>query len=346
MSNQRRTLGKGSQQLRRSQGQIVVARALWYAKAGQAELRMEHLPPPAPGEVRVATEYSAISRGTERLVALGEVPKSEWEHMRAPLQVGDFSFPLKYGYSAAGTVTAGPDALLGRRVFALHPHQDCFQVAESFLHPLPDAIPSRRAVLAANMETALNAHWDAGTVPGDRVLVVGAGVVGLLVAYLARRIAGTEVTVTDVDPARARYAEALGVKFADRGDLTNDHRIVFHTSATGSGLETAINAAAFEGNIIELSWYGISAVTLHLGGAFHSRRLRVISSQVGHVAPAQRGQVKARERLERAITMLDDPALDVLVAEEIAFSDLPNALPRIWTSAAIPPVVTYRNQAQ
>jgi 2-desacetyl-2-hydroxyethyl bacteriochlorophyllide A dehydrogenase len=345
MSDQRSTLDQGPRQVRRSQGQIVVARALWYVEPGRAEFRTERLPPLAPGEVRVATEYSAISRGTERLVALGEIPKSEWSRMREPLQAGDFPFPVKYGYSAVGTVTAGPGKLIGRRVFSLHPHQDHFQVAEIHLLPIPDHIPSRRAALAANMETALNAHWDASTAPADRVLIVGAGIVGLLVAYLARRIAGTDVTITDIDPARARYAEALGVKFAGPGEVPSENRVVFHASATAAGLETAISACAFEANVIELSWYGTTPVTVKLGGAFHSRRLKIVSSQVGHVAPSQRHLVKHRQRLERAIALLDDPALDVLVSEAIVFDDLAGALPRIWSSAALPPVVGYRPQS-
>jgi len=345
MSEQRSTLDQGTRLVRRSQGQIVVARALWYVKPGQAEFRTERLAPVAPGQARVATEYSAISRGTERLVALGEIPKDEWQRMRAPLQAGDFPFPVKYGYSAVGFVTAGPETLIGRRVFALHPHQDHFQVADAHVVPIPDHIPSRRATLAANMETALNAHWDAGTAPGDRVLVVGAGIVGLLVAYLARRIAGTDVTVTDIDPARARYAEALGVKFASPSEAPPENRIVFHTSATGAGLEAAIDACAFEASIIELSWYGTNPVTVKLGGAFHSRRLKIICSQVGHVAPLMRNQFKHRQRLERAIALLDDPALDHLVSEAIAFDDLAGALPRIWSSAALPPIVSYGPQS-
>jgi 2-desacetyl-2-hydroxyethyl bacteriochlorophyllide A dehydrogenase len=341
MSDQRRTVELSPGEIRRSQGQIVVARALWYVKPSVAEFRTERLPPLASGEARVETSHSAISRGTERLVALGEVPKAESARMRAPFQAGDFPFPVKYGYAAAGTVTAGPETLIGRRVFALHPHQDHFQVAEAALVPIPDAVPSRRAVLAANMETALNAHWDAGTGPGDRVLVVGAGIVGLLVAYLAQCIAGTDVTIVDVEPARAALAAALSVKFATPADAPSENRIVFHTSATGAGLDTALNASAFEGRVVELSWYGSHPVSVNLGGAFHSRRLTIVSSQVGHVAPAQRGQVTRRERLLRAMALLDDPALDILVAEAIEFVDLPAALPRLWSSNLLPPVVCY-----
>jgi NADPH:quinone reductase-like Zn-dependent oxidoreductase len=330
---------------RRSQGQTVVARALWYVKPGVAELRAERLPAPRTGEARVATLFSGISRGTERLVASGDVPESEWSRMRAPLQGGTFPFPVKYGYSATGIVTAGPDALIGKTIFCLHPHQDHFQVPEDMLTVVPDGIPAKRATLAANMETALNAHWDAGTAPGDRVLVVGAGIVGLLVGHLAHRIAGADVTITDIDATQATLAAALGLKFAMPGDEPPDNRIVFHTSATGAGLNTAINAAAFEGRIIELSWYGDRTASVQLGTAFHSRRLQIISSQVGHVAPSQRATVSHRQRLAKAIALLDDGRLDALVSNNINFDDLTAKLPQIF-SGTLPgpcPIICYSN---
>lgn len=328
---------------RRSQGQIVVARALWYVKPGVAELRPERLEPPQHGEARVATRFSAISRGTERLVALGEVPSSEWEAMRAPLQAGSFPFPVKYGYAAAGVVTVGPPALIGRRVFALHPHQDHFQVAEAALIGIPDAVGDRRATLAANMETALNAHWDASSGPGDRILVVGAGVLGLLVAYLAARIAGVKIAIADIDPSRAEIARRLGVTFCLPADAPCDNRLVFHTSASGAGLETAIASAAFEGRIVELSWYGERAVSVRLGGAFHSKRLSLISSQVGHVSASRRAGTTRRARLVTAMSLLDDSALDVLVSDEVRFDSLPDALPGIFSSASggLQPIVAY-----
>jgi len=341
MSDPQSRFDSSGQPIRRSQGQIVVARALWYVKPGVAEVRPERLSPPSLGEARIATEYSAISRGTERMVALGEIPKSEWPRMRAPLQAGDFSFPVKYGYSATGRVTAGSERYAGKRAFVLHPHQDHFHAPEGLLAILPDNVPSRRAVLAANMETALNAHWDAGTTLGDRILVVGAGIVGLLTAHLASRIAGTEVAITDINPARAKYAEALGLKFVSPADVRTDNRIVFHASATSAGLETAINACAFEGCVVEMSWYGTNPVTVNLGGAFHSGRLRIISSQVGHVAQSHRNQLKHKDRMERAIAMLDDERLDVLVADDVNFEDLPSILPKIWSSSDLPPIVRY-----
>jgi NADPH:quinone reductase-like Zn-dependent oxidoreductase len=341
MSDPQSSLRSSTEPIRRSQGQIVVARALWYVGPGVAEVRPERLSLPLPGEARIATEYSAISRGTERLVAFGEVPQSEWSRMRAPLQAGDFSFPVKYGYSATGVVTAGSDKYTAKRVFVLHPHQDHFQAPETLLAILPDNVPSRRGVLAANMETALNAHWDAGTAPGDRVLVVGGGVVGLLTAYIAGRIPGTKATITDIDPERARYAEALGVAFASPSELPSDNNIVFHASATTAGLEAAINACAFEGSVVEMSWYGSRPVTVNLGGAFHSRRLKIISSQVGHVAPSHRSQLNHSDRLERAIALLADGCLDALVENAVSFEDLPSILPRVWSSSDLPPIVRY-----
>jgi threonine dehydrogenase-like Zn-dependent dehydrogenase len=191
------------------------------------------------------------------------------------------------------------------------------------------------------METALNAHWDAGTTLGDRVLVVGAGIVGLLVAYLARRIAGTEVALTDIDPSRADHAAALGVPFVNPSDVGTGYRIAFHASASSAGLQTAIDACGFEGRVVELSWYGTAPVTVNLGGAFHARRLTLLSSQVGHVAPSHRGRLNCRQRLAQAIGLLDDPALDVLVSGSVRFDDLPDSLPRIWSSTALPPVVCY-----
>lgn len=334
---------KAANVLRRSQGQMVVARALWYVKPGVMEVRTERLGMPRPGEARVKTAFSAVSRGTERLILSGHVPKSEWDRMRAPLQAGSFPFPVKYGYSAAGTVTAGPEALIGRNVFCLAPHQDHFHAPEAMLVELPDAVPLRRATLAANMETALNAHWDAGTGPGDDVLVIGAGIVGLLTAYVARRIAGTKVTICDSDPQKAALAAALGLAFAGPGALPASCRLVFHTSATAAGLQSAIDAAAFEGRIIEMSWYGDAPVTLNLGGAFHSRRLTLVSSQVGHVAPARRHLTSPRDRLAAAIALLEDPALDALVETDIPFARCAAELPGLMTapSARLLPLISY-----
>jgi threonine dehydrogenase-like Zn-dependent dehydrogenase len=293
----------------------------------------------------VRTLYSGISRGTERLVFEGAIGETEFERMRCPMQEGSFPFPVKYGYCATGVVEDGPAALIGRNVFALHPHQDFFVAPVALLTPLPEQVPVRRATLAANMETALNALWDSGAGPGDKIIVVGCGIVGLLVASLAARLPGATVTAVDTDTSRRSLAASLAAAFATPDRAPSDADIVFHTSATGAGLNTAIKCAGVEGTIVEMSWYGAKPVQVELGGAFHSRRLKLVSSQVGMVSPGRRARWDYRRRLTAALSLLDLPALDALVAEEIAFEDAPKRLPQVLAASAhgLAPVIRYPN---
>jgi hypothetical protein len=303
-----------------------LAQALWYVGPGKAELRPERLPPLAEGQVRVRSRYSAISRGTEALIAAGRVPESEYQRMRAPFMGGTFPFPVKYGYATVGEVEAGPAVLIGRNVFALHPHQTKFDLPAEAVARVPGDIPLQRAVLAANVETALNATWDAAPGPSGRIAVVGAGVVGALAGFLCARIEGAEVTLIDIDPAREVLARALNLKFATPDAAPADCDFVFHASATAAGLATALDIAGDEATIIELSWYGAGTVPVPLGGAFHSRRLKIISSQVGKVAPSHRTAFTHRQRLEAAIKLCAHPQLDALLAPTIAFGELPARL--------------------
>jgi len=306
-----------------------IAAALWYCGASKAEIRQEVLGPPGAGEVRVKSLYSAISRGTESLVFAGRVPESEFARMRAPFMAGDFPFPVKYGYATVGRVEDGGAALMGRNVFALYPHQTRFNLPATSALVLPDDVPPHRAVLAANMETALNGVWDAAPGPADHVAVVGAGVVGSLVAYLCGRLPGSKVTLVDINPARAELASALGVTFAVPAKAEHDCDLVVHASGSPDGLNTALNLAGDEATVLEMSWYGDRVVSAPLGGPFHSRRLRLISSQVGSIAPSHRPRWSNHRRLAAALGLLTDPRLDVLLAPEIAFGDLPERLPQI-----------------
>src|SRR6056297_567482 len=261
----------------------AIARGFWTVAAGIGELREHPLVPPTASEVRIRTRYSGVSRGSESLVFHGRVPESEHDRMRAPFQRGDFPFPVQYGYACVGEVEAGPDDRIGRTVFCLHPHQDRFIVPADAVTLVPADVPAGRAVLAANAETALNALWDAQAGPGDRVTVVGGGVVGLLVARLAARLPGTAVTLVDVNPARRELAEHLGAAFAMPDQAPCDQDVVFHCSGRAAGLNTALGCAGFEAQVIEVSWYGNREVPIALGGAFHSQRLQIRASQVGHV---------------------------------------------------------------
>jgi threonine dehydrogenase-like Zn-dependent dehydrogenase len=309
-------------------------RAFWIDSPGRGAIRDVALREPGEGEVLVRTLFSGVSRGTETLVFRGGVPVSQHTAMRAPFQEGDFPGPVKYGYLNVGVVEQGPEALAGRTVFCLYPHQTRYVVPASAVTPVPDTVPAERAVLAGTVETAVNALWDAAPLIGDRITVVGGGMVGCSVAALLARFPGVRVQLVDADPSRARTAEALGVSFATPQDADGDRDLVVHASATEQGLARSLELLTAEGTVVELSWYGDRKVSLPLGEAFHSRRLVIRSSQVGTVSPARPGRTYA-DRLALALDLLADPALDALVTGESAFEDLPDVLPGL-ASGEIP----------
>jgi threonine dehydrogenase-like Zn-dependent dehydrogenase len=304
------------------------AQAMFYTAPGVAELRDVVLPPLGSGQVEVRTLFSGLSRGTERLIAAGAVPPSQHTAMRAPHQEGDFPFPVKYGYAAVGVVEAGPDALLGRHVFSLYPHQARFRVPVDAVVPLPDNVPATRAVLAANAETALNAIWDAEPRPGERVLVLGAGLLGCVIAAFLSRI-HSNVDITDRLSEPGALVADFPVNFVSNGTLADEYDLVFHSTASAAGLQSALDALAFEGRVVELSWFGDRPVDVMLGGAFHAKRLTIRASQVGHVAPSRRASTTHRDRLIEALALLADPRLDRLITGEVAFADLPTEIPRL-----------------
>lgn len=311
----------------------MTAPALWCTAPNHAEIR--------PGQIGqgilVEALFSGISRGTERLVAAGRVPPSEHARMRGPGMEGDFPFPVKYGYCSVGRAVEGN--LAGRAVFALFPHQASYRLPETALTPLPPHLPPARAVLAANMETALTILWDSGAGPGDRIAVVGAGVVGALVGYLAARLPGAEVTLIDTNPLRADLAHTLGVGFALPESAPQDCDVVIHTSASQAGLSLALSLAGQEAVVVEASWHGDTPVSIPLGGAFHSRRLRLISSQVGHVPAARTPRWTYGRRLAKSLDLLADPRLDALISGETDFADLPAVYP---TVLAAPDTLCHR----
>ena len=299
------------------------------AAPGRGEIREERLPDVTDGNVLVRTLYSGISRGTEALVFAGRVPVTEHARMRAPFQEGDFPAPVKYGYSSVGRVEQGPRALKDRTVFVLYPHQTHYLVPATAVHVVPDDTPPARVVLAANLETAINGLWDAAPRVGDRIAVIGAGTVGCLVAWLAARIAGCEVQLVDLNPTRAAVAAALGVEFATSAAASAEADVVFHASGSPSGLALALNLAGFESTIVDLSWYGDQDVPLPLGGSFHAKRLSIVSSQVGHVAAAQRSRWNTHRRMQLALRLLADPSLDALITGETAFDELPETMRKL-----------------
>lgn len=300
------------------------ARAFWVREPGVGEIRPETLPVPGPDDAVVRTLHSGISRGTEALVFRGGVPAAQADVMRAPFQDGAFPGPVKYGYLNVGVVESGPDP--GRRVFCLYPHQTRYVVPATMLLDVPDDVPSPRAVLAGTVETAVNALWDGAPRVGDRVAVIGAGMVGGAVAALLAPIPGVRVELVDVDPGRASLAAALGVGFAVPTDATGGCDLVVHTSATSAGLARALELLGDEGEVIELSWYGDRPVTVPLGEGFHPRRLAVRSSQVGRVAPARASRWSLADRLALALRLLADDRFDALIGSSCRFDELPDVM--------------------
>jgi threonine dehydrogenase-like Zn-dependent dehydrogenase len=328
----------------RRRGEVVArdARAFWLRAPGQGELRPVDLPPPGPDEVLVRTRFSGVSRGTETLVFTGRVPADQYATMRAPFQEGDFPAPVKYGYLSVGTVEEGPAALRGRTVFCLHPHQSAYVVRADAVVVVPERVPAARAVLAGTVETAVNALWDAAPLVGDRVTVIGGGMVGCCVAALLARFPGVRVELVDADPARAAVAAALGVDFALPADATGERDLVVHASASAAGLQRGLDLLRPEGTVLELSWYGDRPVTLALGGAFHSRRLSIRSSQVGTVSP-RRADRSYTDRLALALDLLTDPAFDALLTGPARFAELPDVLDRLASGRlpALCHLITY-----
>ncbi|MBB3043516.1 dehydrogenase [Nocardioides soli] len=303
-----------------------VATAYWLCEPGRGQLREEPLPEPRPGEVLVRSLHSGISRGTELLVHRGAVPAGQHDAMRAPFQAGRFPGPVKYGYLAVGVVTEGDADLLGRTVFCLHPHQSAYVVPAAAVSVVPADVPARRAVLAGTVETALNALWDLGPLVGDRIAVVGAGMVGCSVARLLARLPEVEVTLVDVDRDRAEVASRLGVGFATPERASGDRDAVVHTSATAAGLQRSLELLAPEGTVLDLSWYGDRPVQLSLGGAFHAARLGIRASQVGAVAASRRARHTHADRLTLALRLLADPAFDTLLTGDSPFAELPEVM--------------------
>ena len=270
-----------------------------------------------------------MSRGTEALVFRGEVPPSQYQVMRAPFQEGEFPGPVKYGYCSVGEVVEGPDDLVGRAVFCLYPHQDIYVVPVAAVMPLPDQLPAGRAVLAANMETAIGAVWDARPLVGDRVVVIGAGVIGLLIGWLCRRMAGVDVAVVDINPARESVARELDLPFlaVPPGEAAAD--VVIHASGQPEGLRSALAVAGVEATVVEVSWYGTRSVPLPLGEAFHARRLTIRSSQVGLLNPLQAPRWTRARRRALALDLLRDDRFDALITGESVFEDLPGVIARL-----------------
>ncbi|MGP0224610.1 MULTISPECIES: zinc-dependent alcohol dehydrogenase [unclassified Paenarthrobacter] len=308
----------------------IRAEAYWVTESGQGELRSEDLPALENKEALVRTLYSGVSRGTERVVHEGRVPERVADLMQAPHQKGEFPGPVKYGYLNVGVVEQGPQEWLGKTVFSLHPHQDYYVVPTCQLTQIPEDVPAKRAVLTGIVEVAVNALWEAGPRLGDRVAVVGGGLVGGALATLLRKYPLGRLQLVDADPEKEKLAQTLGIDFALPENAKDDCDIVFHCSASNEGLKLSLQLAGDDSDIIELSWFADKEVTLPLGEDFHARRLNIRSSQVGAVALPRRHRRSNAQRLETAAAALKDPLFDTFLTSECLFRNLPDTLVKLF----------------
>lgn len=303
------------------------ATAYWVEAAGRGALRRQTLRPPHDGEVEIVARFSGVSCGTERLVGRGRVPATAAATMACAGMQGTFALPISYGYSLVGEVVA-----TGERVFTMHPHHDRAVVPHDRLVALPDDVPSPRATLLPNLETALNAVWDAELRTGERVVVLGGGAVGLLLTFALARCHDGPVTLVEAAAERRTFAARLpwlADVLAPEAVAAERAAVAFHTTASAAGLQLAIDAVGFEGRVIELSWYGDEAVPVHLGGSFHHARKRIVASQVATVAPSHRAAGRGA-RTARVLELLRDARLDALRSEAIPFAELPAFFARLY----------------
>jgi 2-desacetyl-2-hydroxyethyl bacteriochlorophyllide A dehydrogenase len=290
--------------------------SVWLPRAREVELRRESVANVQPSDVRIAAIASAISHGTEMLVFRGLVP--EGLELDLPTLRGSFTFPIKYGYASVGRVVeAGADVgclAVGDAVFVHHPHQSTYVVPATMPIRLPDGLDPLLGVFLANVETAVNVVVDAAPRLGERVAVFGQGVVGLLITQLLRRTGVSQIVVVEPVAQRRDLALALGADVAlESGGSISDVDLAIEVSGNAAALDAALNSVAFGGTVVVASWYGTKTVPLMLGGAFHRRRLRIVSSQVSTIDAALQPRWTHQRRLALASQLLSELELTSLI---------------------------------
>jgi len=288
------------------------SRTLVFAGPGQIVIEEQQAGTPRGDQLLVQTQFSGISAGTELLIYRGEAPPEMQADGNLPALAGTLAFPLHYGYSAVGEVIAlGPEApseLLGRLVFAFHPHASHFLVAAAAVTPLPDDLPAEAALFLPNMETAINFLHDGAPLAGERVVVFGQGVVGLLTTALLSRIPLGSLITADPDPMRRAtsrdFGAAQSLSPSELQGLTQQADLTYELTGDPQALNQAISVTGFEGRVVLGSWYGTKQASLNLGGRFHRSRIRLLSSQVSTIASTLTGRWDKRRRLEFALQMV------------------------------------------
>ena len=295
--------------------------ALWHNSDFTSELKEEKNSKIDIDQIEVKSLFSLISTGTERLVASGEVPVSSFEFMAVPYMKGNFSFPIKYGYSLVGKVTS-VGKLYGKIVHLLHPHQGKCLVKEVDVMIVPDEIPAKRATLASNVETALNAIWDAEISIGDKVLIAGFGMIGSLLARVLSFMPEVEIVIMEKDANRVKMVQKMGFTFIDDPEPSY-FDVAFNTTSNEKALQIAIQSVGLEGKIIEMSWYGTKNVNINLGADFHYHRKQIISSQVSKIPSDKQSRWDYKRRKEVVFKLLKSPLFDEHITDVLTFAETP-----------------------
>jgi threonine dehydrogenase-like Zn-dependent dehydrogenase len=319
--------------------------ALWHRSASESEIITGDIRKEEGKELLVESFFSLVSIGTERTVALGMVPPEIREQMKVPYMEGSFSFPCKYGYSLVGKIIRGPAGLKNRFVHLMHPHQDMAWVHPSSVFPLPDGIPPRRAVLAGNMETAVNALWDSEISVGDSVLIAGFGIVGALIALLASCIPGVAIVVLETNEKRRSLAAKLGFDLFENFRTGNTpFDAALNTTGDENALQICIDNTGFESQVTEVSFYGTKAVSVRMGGNFHISRKRIAVSQVSNLPLKKLARWDHLRRKQLVYNLLKDNRFDCLVENAVPFHDAPVLFKLIRSNAMheISVLLTYQ----
>ena len=283
---------------------IYKTKSYWIDKKNKGYFKFGEISSINSNEIVVKTLFSGISYGTEKLVYSGKVPKSQRNLMKCPYQEGDFGNDIKYGYINVGKVVDGDKSYLGNNIFSLYPHQDFYKIPSNEALIIPNKIPLSRCLLIPNLETAINAVWDTLPSAGDRILVIGAGIVGLLTAYLINKIPGVNLFIVDKDPSKRKITKKLGINFLDAIPKKFDARFIYECTGDHRILNSLKNNITVNSTICVLSWYGDKKSDIALGENFFSKRAKLIMSQVSKISPA-RYDLNNQDRRKIALDILD-----------------------------------------
>ena len=296
--------------------------SLWLENKNKPKIKKKLLRPSnKPNTLIIKTLYSGISKGTEKLVSSGFVGKDQYKIMKSPFQEGTFSFPIKYGYINVGKVINGPKKLLHKNTFALYPHQDLFEINSKEVQILNESNNPKKYLLTANMETAINIFWDTQASNKDKIVIVGMGSVGILTAYYFKLQNYKNVFICDSNLKKKKFATLLGLNFKDFKSI-KDIDVVINTTSNYQIINKSFNKLNLEGKIVEASWYGNKKGIINLGGNFHSKRLKLISTQVSNIPKYLSNKHNYKSRLKLAIKALSSNKLLKLVNTESHFNNL------------------------